>query len=307
MQNLLRRVLILFSFVLFTLTTFFVNGLFANVIENGVSCGSFYEQYKGNKYVDQESDMSTYRLFAGADSDEMEENDKFKYYEKRHKKKLEKAEKEGNIYIPREWPHYDGAKTSIAVLSFEDGLSKSSTAKGLLDKDSFIQIYYGFGEGLANMMVTTLYNTGRFDIKEKNIARKLFEMYTTEAAKRLLTTEGPAIFKAPKVRYYISGSITDITTETSGLGGGLRVQGVSFSSEKSFVSITLHLRIIDAATGTVVSSRRVEASIAGSSFSAGFVYKNIGLSGTKFERNPLGHAIQKLLDRCADEIIATTS
>ena len=131
-------------------------------------------------------------------------------------------------------------------------------------------------------------------------------MYTTEAAKRLLTAEGPAIFKAPKVRYYISGSITDITAETSGLGGVISVQWVSFSSVKSFVSITLHLRIIDAATGSVVSARRIEGSIVGSSFSAGFVYKSVGLSGSKFEKNPLGHAIQKLLDQCADEIIATT-
>ncbi len=306
MQGSLRRILILFPFVLFTITIFSDNGLFANVMESRVPGSFFNELNDGSKYANEESGIFNKLYASKGSSEKTEENDKFKHYQKNQKKKLKKAEKEGNVYIPREWPPYDGSKMSIAVLSFEDGLSKSSSANGLLDKDSFLQIYYGFGQGLANMLVTTLCNTGRFEIREKNIARKLFEMYTTEAAKRLLNAEGPAIFKTPNIRYFVLGSITDITAETSGQGASINIQGASFSKEKVFVSITLHLRIVDAATGTVVSSRRVEGSIVGSSFSAGFVYKSVGLSGSKFEKNPLGHAIQKLLDQCADESIETT-
>lgn len=270
MLGLLRRMTVLVLFVLLILSTLSGNGLYAN------------------------------------DSEKIEENDKFKYYDKKQKKKLKKAEKEGSIYIPKEWPPYDGPRTSIAVLTFEDGLSRISSVTGLLDKDSFLQVHYGFGEGLANMLITTLYNTGRFEIKEKNIGKKMFEMYTTEAARKLLTVEGDRVFNNPNVRYFVSGSITDITARTGGIGGSVSVQGVSFSAEKSFVSITIHLRIIDAATGAIVSSKRLEGAIVGSSFSAGFVYKSVGVSGGKYEKSPMGHAIQKLLDQCADEIVAIT-
>jgi len=51
------------------------------------------------------------------------------------------------------------------------------------------------------------------------------------------------------------------------------------------------LRIFDAATGYVVSSRRIEGSIVGSTLSAGFAYKNIVVAGSRAEKNPFGYAI----------------
>ncbi|MFZ8889891.1 MAG: hypothetical protein ACO2YV_04595, partial [Pseudomonadales bacterium] len=72
-------------------------------------------------------------------------------------KKGESGE-EKKVYQAIEWPDYDGSKIGVAILSFEDGLSPQAAANWI-DADTGVQVHFGLGDGLSNMLVSTLLST----------------------------------------------------------------------------------------------------------------------------------------------------
>lgn len=201
-------------------------------------------------------------------------------------------------YVAVDWPSYAGEKIGVAVLSFEDGLSDKPEANWL-NADSGIQVNFGLGDGLSNMLVSTLMSTNRFKIIDKKIARRIFELYSNDTAAKLLGA-APALPKVPGIRYFILGSLTAFDDGNSGVEGGIGIGGVKLSAGKTTASLTMHMRIIDATNGQVVYSAPVEGTASVSK--GGISIDGVGsLSG--FKAAPIGQAIQKMLDKATDEII----
>jgi curli biogenesis system outer membrane secretion channel CsgG len=240
-------------------------------------------------------------------SEDMEEDDGREMAEGEWKDEVRQAKHDGSVYFPKTWPPYEGEKVSIAVIDFEDGISKTPIAQGLMDKDAFLHVFYGFGEGLASMLVSTLQDTSRFNILEKKISKRVFDIYSTNAANSICQSGRSKISQTPGVRYFVLGSVTDITEETNSGGGQVKTSMFSVAAGQSIASITLHLRVIDTSTGLVVYSKRLEGTLVGKSLNLGVNYAGIGAGGSKSVRTQLGNAAQKVLDKCAEDIIAITS
>jgi curli biogenesis system outer membrane secretion channel CsgG len=201
-------------------------------------------------------------------------------------------------YTAIAWPTYSGTKIGVGVLTFEDGLSAQAEANWL-DADSGVQVHFGLGDGLSNMLVSTLMSTNRFTVVDKKIARKVFNLYSTETASKLFSG-GTALPKIPGIRYFIVGSLTAFDDGASGVEGGIGIGGIKLSGGKSTASLMIHMRIIDATNGQVVYSAPVEGSA--SVTKGGVSIDGVGdLSG--FKAAPIGQAIQKMLDKATDEII----
>jgi curli biogenesis system outer membrane secretion channel CsgG len=201
-------------------------------------------------------------------------------------------------YTAVEWPSFTGEKVGVAVLSFEDGLSGKAEANWF-NADSGIQVNFGLGDGLSNMLVSTLISTNRFKIIDKKIARRVFDLYSNDTATKLYAA-APALPKVPGVKYFILGSLTAFDDGASGVEGGIGIGGVKLSGGKSTASLTIHMRIIDATNGQVVYSAPVEGTASVSK--GGISIDGVGgLSG--FKAAPIGQAIQKMLDKATDSII----
>ena len=198
------------------------------------------------------------------------------------------------------WPSYNGAKIGIGILSFEDGLSPQASANWL-NADSGIQVHFGLGDGLSNMLVSTLMSTGRFTIIDKKIARKVFDLYSSDTAKKLYVS-GTGLPKVPGIKYFILGSLTAFDDGNSGAEGGIGFGGIKVSGGKSVASLMIHMRVIDATNGQIVYSAPIEgtASVSKAGISIG------GSSLSAFKAAPIGQAIQKMLDRATDDIIITS-
>jgi curli biogenesis system outer membrane secretion channel CsgG len=196
------------------------------------------------------------------------------------------------------WPNYTGEKIGIAILAFEDGLTGKAEANWI-NADSGIQVNYGLGDGLSNMLVSTMMSTNRFKIIDKKIARRLFERYSNDTATKMFGG-APALPKVPGIKYFILGSLTALDDGNSGVEGGIGFGGVKLTGGKSTASLTIHMRIIDATNGLVVYSAPVEGTASVSK--AGISIDGVGnLSG--FKAAPIGQAIQKMLDKATDDII----
>lgn len=204
----------------------------------------------------------------------------------------------GEIYTAVEWPSYTGEQVGVAVLSFEDGLSGKAEANWF-NADSGIQVNFGLGDGLSNMLVSTLISTNRFKIIDKKIARRVFDLYSNDTATKLYAAAS-SLPKVPGVKYFILGSLTAFDDGVSGVEGGIGFGGVKLSGGKSTASLTIHMRIIDATNGQVVYSAPVEGTASVSK--GGISIDGVGgLSG--FKAAPIGQAIQKMLDKATDSII----
>ena len=199
------------------------------------------------------------------------------------------------------WPEYSGKQMGVAVLTFEDGLSDTPEATWI-DADSGTQVHFGLGDGLSNMLVSTLLSTGRFTITDKKIARKIFELYSTDTAKKQYIS-GTGLPKVPGIRYFILGSLTAFNDGERGAEGGIGFGGIKLSGGKKVASLMIHMRLIDATNGQVVYSKPVSGVaevVKGGVSVAGFGSMNA------FMASPLGQAVQKMLDKATDDIIRTT-
>ena len=199
------------------------------------------------------------------------------------------------------WPEYSGKKVGVAVLTFEDGLSDVPEATWI-DADSGTQVHFGLGDGLSNMLVSTLLSTNRFTITDKKIAKKIFELYSTDTAKKQYVS-GTGLPKVPGIRYFILGSLTAFNDGERGAEGGVGFGGIKLTGGKKVASLMIHMRIIDSTNGQVVYSKPVSgvAEVAKGGVSiAGFGSMNA------FMASPLGQAVQKMLDTATDDIIQTS-
>ena len=202
------------------------------------------------------------------------------------------------IYKPVEWKSYTGEKIGVAILSFEDGISVQAEANRF-NADSGIQENFGLGDGLANMLVSTLHSTNRFKIVDKRISRRLFELYSNDTANKMYAG-APTLPRVGGLKYFIIGSLTAFDDGTKSVEGGIGIGGVKLSAGKSTASLTMHMRIIDATSGQVVYSAPVEGTASVSK--AGIAIDGIGnLSGSLAA--PIGQATQKMLDKATDQII----
>ncbi len=313
-----RLVVLLIVFLLFSGKEVYAKKISRSTSPGSSSSSSDYEYegeteeetvYQDKKYKKKIStfDKLKKKLKGKKKSEDMGEYDDRKVAKEEWKNGVREASSDGSVYVPRSWPSFEGQKISIAVLDFEDGISRTPITQGLMDKDAFLHVFYGFGEGLASMLMSTLQSTNRFDIMEKKIAKRVFDIYSSNAARSICESGKSKITQAPGVRYFVLGSVTDITVETSGSEGQVKTKWVSAGKSRTVSSITLHMRIIDASTGLVIYSKRLEGTLVGESHNLGISYAGVGVGGSKAEKTQLGNAAQKLLDKSAEDIIATTS
>jgi curli biogenesis system outer membrane secretion channel CsgG len=210
-------------------------------------------------------------------------------------------------YEPVVWDEYSGPKVGIGVLAFEDGIRDEHLFDHVYGVNKESDHAWPLGEGLANKMVSTLMATSRFDVVEKEIAEDIFDLYRVDVAKRIyINGKNSSLPKVPGVRYFITGSITDFVDSTGEKGGGIGFKGFRLGANEQSSSITMHMRVIDSYTGSVVYSKRIDGVAKISTKSIGFAGDNVGVGMSKTD-DATEQAIQKLLDQAVTDVIALTS
>lgn len=146
--------------------------------------------------------------------------------------------------------------------------------------------FEGIGDGLKDMMLTALRNTGCFRVFDRESMEEIQEEL------RLAGADAKTKFEAAD--YIISASITSInyTRKSGSLGGGLiPIVGV-ISTTKEKAQLAMDVRLISVKTGEVVFSKTYQAESGKTSYGVGgfgaaagvgFGGALSGLSGTAME------------------------
>lgn len=191
---------------------------------------------------------------------------------------------------------YQGPKARIAVASFRCKAAKCSGE---------------IGEGLADMLATSLFRTGRFIVLERGEGLEAIKeelelgqsgYVQAEKAPQMGLMEGADIL--------VLGAITAFEPEASGIGGGGLIiplpgfGGAAVGKKEAYIAADI--RLVDVRTGRVINATRVEgkASSWKAGIIAGGVIGTVGLGGAlgAYKNTPMEKAIQVMLDNAIQAI-----
>ena len=166
----------------------------------------------------------------------------------------------------------------------------------IFDFENKVRSAYGswdIGEGMTEMLMTALSSVShRVQILDRAAMHELVEEKNIQAASGGGDMNKKTILGA---QYYIKGAVTEFSQSTSGGGGGLKIKGISFGMQSANAHVAIDLRIVDAGTGEVISSKRIEQKINRRKFNAGADIKGISFGGNKFNESPVGEATRQCI------------
>ncbi len=193
---------------------------------------------------------------------------------------------------------YKGPKARIAVASFKCKAAKCSGE---------------IGEGLADMIATALFQTGRFIVLERGEGLE-------EIKKELQLTESGYVNRgqAPQkglmegADILVVGAITAFEPKASGAGGGgivipLKVPvlgGVKLGKKEAYIAADI--RLIDVRTGRVINATKVEGKASSWKVGGlgGGVIGSVALGGglSVYKNTPMEKAVRVMLDNAVKAI-----
>jgi curli biogenesis system outer membrane secretion channel CsgG len=157
------------------------------------------------------------------------------------------------------------------------------------------------GDGLAAQMATALQQSSCFTVIDRlalaGLLREQELALTGIAAKESAVRVG----KLSGAQILIKGEITEFEPTTSGSGmtlglGFIKVPlGIRLGGESQTSHVAMDVRLIDASTGQVLQSHRVEGKSSASGLSLGLDNRFASIGGEHFTKTPLGQATRQAL------------
>lgn len=196
---------------------------------------------------------------------------------------------------------YNGPKARIAVSEFEDKMS----SVGLYRAE--------YGRGMADMLATSLFQTNRFIVLEREKLQAVLAEQNLGASGRIKKETAAAIGELEGAELLVTAAITGFDP---GQAGGTGALGGVFGNTVPFLSqigggftrarIAADLRLIDTKTGRIVAGTNAEGSAValGGTTSVAGAPLGIGLGG--FAKTPMESAIREMIQKAVNFVVAQT-
>jgi curli biogenesis system outer membrane secretion channel CsgG len=192
------------------------------------------------------------------------------------------------------YPVYQGPKKTIAVSKFD--------AVG-----SFVGQYGGWdvGGGLAAMLTSALARTNRFVVVERPDLDSVLREKQMALSGVTRGVSGRQLLGAQTI---VRGSVTTFEQGNSGggLNIGLNLPGFNGGAAGRTMNghVVIELRLIDAETGAIISTSRVEKQVRSRSVALQGSVRNVSFGGDQFNNTSLGKAAEEAIAEAVDRIVA---
>jgi len=200
---------------------------------------------------------------------------------------------------------YDGPKARLSVGEFTDKTARGGGSTGWMSM--FGMNFKQIGDGMRDMMTTSLFNTNRFLVLERAqlgavIAEQ--DLATEGRIKKGTEAKTGEIYGADLI---ITAAITEFEGGAKGIGGGTRILGVNVGGGIKKAHIAIDVRIIDATTSQIVSAVSVQGDATSFGVLGGANIGGrlpVGLGG--FSKTPIEKAIRVCIQRAVEHIVSKT-
>lgn len=153
------------------------------------------------------------------------------------------------------------------------------------------------GQGMADMLSDSLFNTGRFIVLEREHLNEVTQEQDLANSSRFNQATAAPIGKLEGAQLLIRGSITSF--EPACKGGSL----IIVSGNQACVSV--NIRIIDAATGRVVNATTVDGTSASNSVGLIFARGDMPIGLGAYSKTPMEQAIRNCIEKAVNYIAQT--
>jgi curli biogenesis system outer membrane secretion channel CsgG len=175
------------------------------------------------------------------------------------------------------------AKPRIAIIDFED---KSGSAWG----------EWAIGTGVSDMLATTLFKTGKFDIYERAQMEAILSEQSLQMSGAMTTESAVKVGKLLGVKYLVVGSVNQFGQKETG------VSAFGIGVKSTTAHVACDVRLIEVETGKLVAAEKGEANESATGVSAD--YQGVSFGGTGFDETIIGKATNKCVVDIANKIAA---
>jgi len=179
-------------------------------------------------------------------------------------------------------------KKTIAVSEFEN---KSGWSGG-----------WKIGWGMQEMMATSLIDTGRFTVLERQDLSSVMAEQDLGASGRTGAGSAAAVGQLAKAQILISGAVTEFEEKKGGEGAGIGFKGFRIGGSHEQAHVAINVRIYDTTSGEVLDSIRVAGSADAGGLKIGYSNADFGGDLGGFRKTPLGEATQEAIDEAVKKI-----
>jgi curli biogenesis system outer membrane secretion channel CsgG len=200
--------------------------------------------------------------------------------------------------------HYNGPQARIAVARFENKAANS----GRWWNESI-------GDGMADMLTTALFNSGRFIVLERQAIDDVMAEQDLGASGRVRESTAAAIGEIEGAELLVVAAVTEFSENASGTRGsfggsriGRVIGGIAGGSSSAHMAIDL--RIIDSNTSRVLAATSIEGEakdfdIGGAL--AGYTGSHaLGGSLSTWENTPREKALRQVIGKAVEEVVRRT-
>jgi len=192
---------------------------------------------------------------------------------------------------------YNGPKARIAVAQFKD-----KTGKGWWSGQ--------IGDGMADMLATSLFNTNRYIVLERHILGDVLAEQDLGASGRVKKQTAAPIGQIEGAELLITGAVTEFEPGTSGMGGDLGgtvgkvFGGVLGGIRKAHIAIDV--RVVDTRTSRLVAATSVEGEATDYNLGGLAIGSSVGGSLGGYSKTPMEKAVRVALGEAVNFIVSQT-
>ena len=192
---------------------------------------------------------------------------------------------------------YNGPKARMAVAQFKD-----KTGKGWWSGQ--------IGDGMADMLATSLFNTNRYIVLERHILGDVLAEQDLGASGRVKKQTAAPIGQLEGAELLITGAVTEFEPGTTGVGGDLGgtvgrvVGGVLGGIRKAHIAIDV--RVVDTRTSRLVAATSVEGEATDYNLGGMAIGSNVGGSLGGYSKTPMEKAVRVALGEAVKFIVSKT-
>jgi curli biogenesis system outer membrane secretion channel CsgG len=192
---------------------------------------------------------------------------------------------------------YDGPKARIAVGDFQ---VKAAGANQVI------------GDGLREMLVTTLFSTNRFIVLERQAIQDVLLEQDLGASGRVARPTAAPMGRLEGAELYVYGVVSEFQMGSSGMGISIGVPNIplSLGGGVQNAHMAIDLRLVDTATGRILFATRVVgkasdyAATVGTAFGGGSSYMPVSLS--TYQNTPMEKAIRVCIEQAVAYLCSQT-
>ncbi len=167
-----------------------------------------------------------------------------------------------------------------------------------------------YGRGMADMLTTSLFQTNRYVVLERQKLRAVMAEQNLGATGRIRGETAAQIGELEGAELLVSAAITGFDPGVSGVGasvGGLFGSAIGgLVGGMKTARVAMDLRVIDVNTGRIVAATSTEASASSFSGGLGGIGGSMGGALGGFAKTPMESAIRAAIQKAVDFVVMQT-